>query len=159
MLELNYKVLGVKRAMAVVIRIPPKLQEKTLAVGRRTALASLVYYGPGGMGKRVAWGYKANVAKGFVDIFSTSYSKDVIKFMEFGTRPHMIFPKTSRAWMRGLAGVLRFTVNGKVVFARSVAHPGTKPYKMIEHAAQDAALSMRAVAERYMPETSWEDER
>lgn len=40
-----------------------------------------------------------------------------------GTRPHMIFPKTARA--------LRFEVGGRVVFAQSVDHPGTKPNRYL----------------------------
>jgi hypothetical protein len=37
-----------------------------------------------------------------------------------GTRPHVIRPRKS-------GGTLRFTVGGKVVFAKSVHHPGTRP--------------------------------
>jgi HK97 gp10 family phage protein len=40
-------------------------------------------------------------------------------YVEFGTAPHEIRPKTAKA--------LRFTVGGKVVFARVVHHPGTRP--------------------------------
>jgi hypothetical protein len=36
-----------------------------------------------------------------------------------GTRPHVIRPRRP-------GGVLRFTVNGRVVYARYVNHPGTK---------------------------------
>ncbi len=36
-----------------------------------------------------------------------------------GTRPHQIRPRTRQA--------LRFTVGGRVVFAKIVNHPGTKP--------------------------------
>lgn len=41
------------------------------------------------------------------------------KFVEHGTRAHMIRAKRSRT--------LRFVVNGSTVFARKVMHPGTKP--------------------------------
>jgi hypothetical protein len=37
-----------------------------------------------------------------------------------GTSPHPILPRKPN-------GVLRFTMGGKVVYARSVQHPGTKP--------------------------------
>lgn len=40
-------------------------------------------------------------------------------YVEFGTAPHEIRPKTAKA--------LRFTIGGQVVFARVVHHPGTKP--------------------------------
>jgi hypothetical protein len=42
------------------------------------------------------------------------------KFVEQGTRPHVIVP------VRALA--LRFVINGQVIFARKVNHPGSKPY-------------------------------
>jgi hypothetical protein len=38
--------------------------------------------------------------------------------VEFGSRPHMIFPRHAQA--------LRFEAGGRVVFARYVRHPGTK---------------------------------
>jgi hypothetical protein len=49
-----------------------------------------------------------------------------------GTRPHMIFPRRP-------GGVLRFTVGGRVVYARYVSHPGTQPNDYLR-AALRAAL-------------------
>ena len=40
-------------------------------------------------------------------------------FVEYGTSPHVILPKRKK--------VLRFEVNGRVVYARKVHHPGTGP--------------------------------
>jgi len=37
-----------------------------------------------------------------------------------GTRPHIIRPKRA-------GGVLRFEIGGRVVYARYVSHPGTRP--------------------------------
>ena len=45
------------------------------------------------------------------------------RFNEYGTRPHIIAPKTRR--------VLRFVKGGRTVFARRVFHPGTKPRPFI----------------------------
>lgn len=45
--------------------------------------------------------------------------EDIVTFLEFGTKPHIIAPE------RG--GVLVFEVDGETVFARYVFHPGTKP--------------------------------
>lgn len=44
-------------------------------------------------------------------------------YVEFGTQPHEIKPKKA-------GGVLAFKMNGKMVFARKVNHPGTRaqPY-------------------------------
>lgn len=48
-----------------------------------------------------------------------------------GTRPHRIRPRTKRA--------LRFVVNGQVVFARVVNHPGTKPNPFLDRALREVA--------------------
>lgn len=42
------------------------------------------------------------------------------KWVEFGTDPHIIRPKNAK--------VLAFKVNGRMVFARKVNHPGSRPY-------------------------------
>jgi len=42
-------------------------------------------------------------------------------FIEYGTRAHVIRPRRKK--------FLRFRVGGRVVFARKVNHPGTRPYK------------------------------
>jgi hypothetical protein len=39
-------------------------------------------------------------------------------FVEFGTKPHEIRPKSAK--------VLRFSVGGKTVYTKRVRHPGTK---------------------------------
>lgn len=56
------------------------------------------------------------VSVGNVDVlWGVYYGKYVIT----GTRPHEIRPKKAKA--------LRFEIDGKVVFAKRVNHPGTKP--------------------------------
>lgn len=45
---------------------------------------------------------------------------------ERGSRPHVIRPRKARA--------LRFTIGGRVVFAKSVRHPGTKGSKALASA-------------------------
>lgn len=40
-----------------------------------------------------------------------------------GTRPHMIYPKKAQ--------ILKFTTKGKVVYAHSVRHPGTRANKYL----------------------------
>lgn len=46
-----------------------------------------------------------------------------------GTRPHEIRPKNAQ--------VLRFVMNGRVVFARVVHHPGTRARPFIERAVRE----------------------
>jgi len=50
-------------------------------------------------------------------------------FVELGTRPHMIRAVVAKA--------LRFKVGGRVVFAKSVRHPGTKPQFFMRRAAEE----------------------
>jgi hypothetical protein len=41
------------------------------------------------------------------------------QYVIYGTRPHIIKPKNKK--------VLRFVIDGDVIFAKQVKHPGTKP--------------------------------
>lgn len=50
-------------------------------------------------------------------------------FVEYGTRPHGIFPRRARA--------LRFEVGNDVIFARYVRHPGSKPRSYMRRALED----------------------
>ena len=54
-------------------------------------------------------------------------------YMERGTPPHRIEPRSAD-------GVLVFQVNGRTVFAKSVAHPGTQAMPFIGPAGDAAAL-------------------
>lgn len=78
--------------------------------------------------------------------------------MEFGTRPHVIRPSPSR----GPASVLesgkprqpgtsprarlRFIAGGRVVYARTVHHPGTRPYRMMGKALAALAQEIPEIA-------------
>lgn len=52
----------------------------------------------------------------------------VARYLEYGTRPHVIRPRNARA--------LRFVSGGRVVFARAVNHPGTRPYRWLERSGE-----------------------
>jgi len=52
-------------------------------------------------------------------------------YVLYGTRPHRIEPRR-----RG--GVLRFTVGGRVVYAKYAMHPGTKPNNWLRDALRAA---------------------
>ena len=60
------------------------------------------------------------------DVYYAPYVND-------GTRPHVIRPKTKQA--------LRFMVGGRVVFARVVNHPGTRPNPFLDRALREVALA------------------
>lgn len=66
---------------------------------------------PGRMGRRV----NAVIASGHVRIES---DHPATMFVIKGTRPHIIRPRYRK--------VLKFTTNGRTVFAKIVHHPGTK---------------------------------
>lgn len=50
-------------------------------------------------------------------------------YVNDGTRPHVIRPKNAKA--------LRFVVDGQVVFARVVNHPGTRAKPFLDRAVRD----------------------
>lgn len=54
-------------------------------------------------------------------------------FVVNGTRPHMIFPRRNRPNPH-----LRFTVGGRVVYAKMVSHPGTRPNGFMIEALRQA---------------------
>lgn len=47
--------------------------------------------------------------------------------LEYGSKPHIIEPKTAKA--------LHFTTDGQEVFTKRVNHPGTKPLAIMRNAA------------------------
>lgn len=47
--------------------------------------------------------------------------------LEYGSKPHIIEPKTAKA--------LHFTMDGQEVFTKRVNHPGTKPLAIMRNAA------------------------
>lgn len=51
-------------------------------------------------------------------------------YMELGTRPHDITPKSKKA--------LSFIADGRRVAVRRVKHPGTKPYRYLTRALEEA---------------------
>ena len=61
-------------------------------------------------------------------------------FEHDGTNPHIITAKKMRGrGKRRRKGMLRFTVNGQVVFRRSVKHPGTRGSQFLVRALPFAA--------------------
>lgn len=48
-------------------------------------------------------------------------------YLEYGTRPHVIEPTS-------VDGVLAFRIGGRLIFAKRVFHPGTRPIHWIEKA-------------------------
>jgi len=56
----------------------------------------------------------------------------IIEFLNDGTKPHTIEPKNAKA--------LRFVIDGKVVFAKKVEHPGIEARKFVDKILNDKGL-------------------
>lgn len=66
--------------------------------------------------------------------------EDIVTYLEFGTKPHVIAPD------RG--GVLVFEIEGKTIFARYVFHPGTKPLGFVRVTQDDLDKSISEIVDR-----------
>ena len=60
-------------------------------------------------------------------------------FVESGTAPHIIRPKSPD-------GVLRFEIGGEVIFAKYVNHPGTRPTFLVKTAREATAKRVALLA-------------
>ena len=63
-------------------------------------------------------------------------------FVEFGTRPHIIRPRRAR--------VLRFEVRGKLIYARIVHHPGSRPIRFMEDALDRTLMELDYMIADYL---------
>jgi hypothetical protein len=65
-----------------------------------------------------------------------------VTFLEFGTKPHVIEPSVKEA--------LKFEVEGEVVFAKKVFHPGTKPLGLVRLTQEDLNKEAGELAQRLL---------
>jgi hypothetical protein len=86
---------------------------------------------PGYMRARIRWDMGRDLIGVYADISSPARTardnKPYPIYIELGTRPHVIRSKRPDGW-------LRFFVNGRVVFAKVVHHPGTRAYAPLRRA-------------------------
>lgn len=61
-------------------------------------------------------------------------------FVEFGTRPHFIYPRRAKA--------LRFEVGDRVIFARYVRHPSTSGQFYMRRALEDCLRRLGEIVSR-----------
>ena len=61
-------------------------------------------------------------------------------YVEFGTKPHVITPKNRK--------MLAFKVNGKVIFAKKVNHPGTRAYNYMRDAFNENKQKIQNIYDR-----------
>jgi hypothetical protein len=67
--------------------------------------------------------------------------EDIVTFLEFGTKPHVIEPK-------GEDGVLVFEIEGETIFAKKVFHPGTKPLGFVRITQDDLDKSVSGIVDK-----------
>ncbi|MEH0579135.1 MULTISPECIES: hypothetical protein [Streptomyces] len=79
---------------------------------------------PGSMGRYVSWKVVEG-PRGLEGVIVCDHPK--VRLVLDGTRPHLIRPRRKN-------GVLRFEVDGQVVFTRLVRHPGTRPNNFMARA-------------------------
>jgi hypothetical protein len=60
-----------------------------------------------------------------------------LTYVNEGTKPHTIVPVKAQA--------LRFVVNGRVVFAKSVHHPGNKPNAFVKRGVEKSKPALRVL--------------
>ena len=65
--------------------------------------------------------------------FTIGSDVEYAAFVNDGTRPHIIRPRTRQA--------LKFRIGGRVVFAKVVHHPGTRPRPFLDKALQEVAAA------------------
>lgn len=65
--------------------------------------------------------------------FTIGSDVEYAAFVNDGTRPHIIRPRTKQA--------LRFVIGGRVVFAKVVHHPGTRARPFLDKALREVAAS------------------
>jgi len=66
-------------------------------------------------------------------------------FVFHGTRPHVIEPNNAKA--------LRFEVNGRIIFARKVFHPGTEPIPLWMYLVESIHTTLPKVAQEVLERT------
>lgn len=114
--------------VARLLRLPGGLVDRSLRRRVERVLRAAETLAPGSMGRgiRTRIDYRTD---GVVGVITSTHPATV--YVVNGTRPHMIFPRR-----RG--GVLRFTIGGRVVYARFVSHPGTRPNGFMIEALRQA---------------------
>jgi len=110
-----------------MLRLPGGLVDRNLrrrtirVVNRARELA------PGSMGRGIVWHIEGRGRDLSAVIVSTHHAT---QYVVNGTRPHLIRPVRARA--------LRFVVNGRVVFAQLVHHPGSQANDFLNKALREA---------------------
>lgn len=110
-----------------LLRLPGGLVHRNMQRRMRRAEETARRLAPGGMSRGISSRVEreGNEMTGFL---TSSHPATI--YVVSGTRPHIIRPVRAQA--------LRFTVGGRVVYAKIVHHPGTRPNDFMAEALRAA---------------------
>jgi len=112
-----------------MLRLPGGLVYRNMERRVRRVEAEAIRRAPGRMGRDIRAQIQRGPGGDFRGVINVRHPAAL--YVTGGTRPHQIRPRRP-------GGVLRFTVNGQVVYARLVNHPGTKPNDFLRQALRAA---------------------
>ncbi len=112
-----------------LLRAAERAMREALATAEAVATGTTVYRDRTGTLRRKTKTRRFSVLDGELRA-DTPYAR----FVESGTRPHPIYPRNAQ--------FLRFKVGDRIVLARKVNHPGTKPGLFIANAKKAAARDL-----------------
>jgi hypothetical protein len=114
--------------IARLLRLPSGVVDRNLRRRVERVQRSAERLAPGSMGQTITSSIRYT-SDGPVGSITVRHPAAL--FVVYGTRPHIIRP-------RRRDGVLRFTVNGRVVYAKYANHPGTQPNRFMIEALREA---------------------
>jgi hypothetical protein len=112
-----------------MLRLPGGIVYRDMERRLRRVEAEAIRRAPGSMGSTIRAQIRTGPGGEFQGVINVRHPAAL--YVTGGTRPHRIQPRR-----RG--GVLRFTVGGRVVYARYVNHPGTRPNDFLRQALRAA---------------------
>lgn len=111
-----------------MLRLPGGMVYRDMTRRLLRVEAEAVRRAPGSMGATVRAEIRS-AGRDFEGVIKVSHPAAI--YVLNGTRPHRISPRRP-------GGVLRFTVGGRVVYAKYVNHPGTKAQPFLQEALRAA---------------------
>lgn len=114
--------------IARLLRLPGGVVDRSLRRRVERVHQAAERLAPGSMGRGIRSSIRYE-ADGPIGTVSSTHPATI--YVVNGTRPHIIRPRRPD-------GALRFTVNGRVVYAKFVNHPGTRPNQFMIEALREA---------------------
>jgi hypothetical protein len=112
-----------------MLRLPGGMVYRNMERRVRRVEAEAIRLAPGSMKASIRVSIHRGPDGDFRGVIRSTHPASI--YVLNGTRPHRIFPRKP-------GGVLRFTVGGRVVYARYVNHPGSKANPFLQKALRAA---------------------